>query len=219
MEEKCNFKETMGLIGEALSDVSKILIEKNKIRAQCSRIKQIIKGDTNTRNNAYAELGKFYYMNCRENATKENEELCALIDKMNARIEKASLKYLELQTLQNNTKIQSENTEKLKAAVAESAEQAKQDVAAKAKEYGAKASEFATEKWDQAKAYATNQYEKVKSQVDEKTQEIKDKATDTVGEIKEKAENIKEDIKDKVLVKEENVDKILDEESPDSFEF
>lgn len=125
MAFKENFKNGLDLVGGAISDIASILNEKNKLRAQCVRIKQIIKHDTDSRDNAYIELGKYYYRHFKGEDNVDTKDCFEIIDRMNHRIEKASLKYVQLQDAYNSLKVQSENAEKLKAALSSKAEQLK----------------------------------------------------------------------------------------------
>ena len=106
---------------DTVSELAAVIAEKNRIRSQLNYIKKVIKTDSATRDQAYIELGRFFYENMRENASAENEAICAVIDTTSERISKASLKYMELVNLQNETKLCTENTEKIKKIVAEKA--------------------------------------------------------------------------------------------------
>ena len=122
---KESVKSGLDLMGNAITDVAQIIGEKNKIRTQSTRLKQIIKNDVQTRDEAYIELGKYMYDHVKESPNENIRSICDIITRMNGRIEKASLKYLELQNMQNDLKIQSENTEKLKEAISSKATQIK----------------------------------------------------------------------------------------------
>lgn len=210
MAFKEDLSEGFELLGNTINDVAEILAEKNKIRAQCSRIKQIIKADTSSRDKAYIELGKYYYQNLREGAPADNEGYCATIDKMNARIEKASLKFVELQDLQNETKIQSENAEKLKEVIQIKAEQLKEDASEKAREASEKAKVKAGEAWDKTKEKAGEAWDKTKVYAEDAWDKTKTFATDQYTKIKEKSadkiDDIEEELEDKVEEAEEYVE-------------
>ena len=146
MAFKDSLKTGMDLVGNTINDVATVINEKNKLRAQCVRIKDIIKHDAESRDKAYIELGRYYYQNLRDKEHEQTEKYCQTVDRMNDRIEKASFKYMELQDMQNNLKIQSENAEKLKAAMAAKAQQIKESGIEKTKELNEKAKNYAAQK-------------------------------------------------------------------------
>lgn len=191
MAAKDDFKNGACLVGGAISEFTHTLVEKNRIRAKTNRLKQIIKGDSQLRDDAYIALGKYFYENLREGASEENEELCKVVDKTNLRIEKASMRYIELLNEQNDLKVQSENAEKLKKALAKKAEQAKEAASDKAKDLTQKAKE-------------TSQ---------EITQKVKDKAVDLKNKAANKAEDVKLDIEDAADEVVDSVEEVFDTES------
>ena len=146
MAFKDSLKTGMDLVGNTINDVATVINEKNKLRAQCVRIKDIIKHDAESRDRAYIELGRYYYQNLRDKEYEQTEKYCQTVDRMNDRIEKASFKYMELQDMQNNLKIQSENAEKLKAAMTAKAQQIKESGIEKTKELNEKAKNYAAQK-------------------------------------------------------------------------
>ena len=147
-----NIKNGMAFVGETVSEIAASIAEKNRLRVQLNHIKGLIKADSATRDQAYIELGRYFYDYMRDGTTAENEAICAVIDAANDRISKASLKYVELLNIQNDTKIRSENAEKLAKAVSEKAA-----VAARA------AKEKGSEAFDKAKASAADYAEKAKA--------------------------------------------------------
>ena len=155
---KDNIKSGFSLVGDTISEIASSVAEKNRLRVQLNHIRGLIKADTATRDQAYIELGRYYYEHLREGAAPENEAICAVVDAANQRISNASIKYMELLNLQNETKICAENTEKLKKYVAAAAA----DAAKAAKEKG-------TEIADKAKTAAA---------------ELKDKAAVAVEDVK-----------------------------------
>ncbi len=62
---------------DTVSELAAVIAEKNRIRSQLNYIKKVIKTDSATRDQAYIELGRFFYENLRENASAENEAICA----------------------------------------------------------------------------------------------------------------------------------------------
>ena len=65
---------------DTVSEIASVIAEKNRIRSQLNHIKKLIKTDSATRDQAYIELGRFFYENLREGASPENEAICAVID-------------------------------------------------------------------------------------------------------------------------------------------
>jgi hypothetical protein len=116
-----NIKSGLEFLSETVTEIASSIAEKNRLRVQLSSIKSLIKTDTATRDQAFIELGRYYYENLRDAATAENEAICAVVDAANDRISKASMKYVELLNIQNDTKIRSENAEKLAKAVSDKA--------------------------------------------------------------------------------------------------
>ena len=171
MAIKESIKSGVDFTVDTVSELASIIAEKNRIRGQLNHIKKLIKTDSATRDQAYIELGRFFYENLRENASSENEAICAVIDAASERISAASLKYMELLNQQNEMKLRTENTEKLKKIVSEKAA----GTAKAAKEKGAELSK-------KAKDLAAQGVEKAKDFADG----IKTKADDTVDDITEK---------------------------------
>ncbi len=177
-----NIKNGLAFVGDTISEIASSVAEKNRLRVQLNHIKGLIKADTATRDQAYIELGRYFYENLRENTTAENEAICAVIDAASDRISKASLKYVELLNIQNDTKVRSENAEKLAKAMSEKAK----STAKVAKEKGAealdKAKASASDFAEKAKATATDLAEKAKNTA----ADLKDKAADKVEDVKER---------------------------------
>ena len=171
MAIKENIKSGVNLTVDTFSDIASIIAEKKRIRTQLNHIKKLIKTDSATRDQAYIELGRFFYENMREGASPENEAICAVIDASSERISKASLKYMELLNQQNELKVRSENAEKIKKIVSEKASGTAKAVKEKSAEIGKKAKDVAAQGVEKAKGIAGG---------------IKDKASDTVDDVKER---------------------------------
>lgn len=237
MSAKDDFKNGACLVGGAISEFTHTMVEKNRIRAKINRLKQIIKGDSQLRDDAYVALGKFFYENLREGASEENEELCNVVDKTTLRIEKASMRYIELLNEQNDLKVQSENAEKLKKALAKKAEQAKEIASDKAKDLTQKAKETSQEltqkvkdKAVDIKNKATNKAEDVKLDIEEVADEVVDsveEAFDTDTALNIESENLEVLIEEEMQKMQnaeksavsETEEKKADEESPEDFTF
>ena len=187
-----NIKNGLVFVGETVSEIAASVAEKNRLRVQLNHIKGLIKADSATRDQAYVELGRYFYENLREGTSPENEAICAVIDAASDRISKASLKYVELLNIQNDTKIRSENAEKLAKAVSEKAVA----TAKVAKEKGAEA-------LDKAKAA---------------TADFSEKAKETAADLAEKAKVTAADLKDKAADKAEELKERFDPEANEDLE-
>ncbi len=171
MDIKESIKSGVNFTVDTVSDLAAIIAEKNRIRGQLNHLKKLIKTDSATRDQAYIELGRFFYENLREGASAENEAICAVIDTSSERISKASLKYMELLNVQNELKVRTENTEKLKKIISEKAATSAKAAKEKGAELGKKAKDIAEKGVEKAKDIAGG---------------IKNKADDTVDEVKER---------------------------------
>lgn len=166
-----NIKNGVEFVSETFAEFAASVAEKNRLRMQLNHIKGLIRNDSATRDQAYIELGRYFYENMRDGATPENEAICAVVDAASERISTASVKYMELLNLQNETKIRSENAEKLKKAVADKASASAKAAKEKSAELGQKAKTAATEAMDKAKNVAAD---------------LKDKASDTLESVKDR---------------------------------
>ncbi len=209
MDFKDNIKNGARLAADAATDIAQALVEKSRLRANANRIRQVIKADTELRNQAYIELGRYYYENMRASADEELESLCVVVDKTTARINKASRKYVELLNQSNDTKLKSENTEKIKTIVTDkaekikdSAEEAVADIKDKARDTTKKVRDKAADVTEKVREKATDISDKVQEKtatvsdkVKEKATDLKDKAKDSVIDIKDKAKDKVDDLK------------------------
>lgn len=151
-----DIKSTVKLTADAVTDVTHSVIEKSRLKAKASRIKQVIKSDTLRREQAYMELGKYFYENHRELMTKELDEPCMIIDKTTIRIDKATKRYFEVLAESDNITFSSENTEKIKKIVSDKTDEFKKNTGEKINETKAKAKDIAKkakDKIDDFKAY------------------------------------------------------------------
>ena len=190
MDIKNDFKNGVKLCVDATTDVAQALVEKSRLKAKANRIKQVIKADTELRNQAYIELGRYFYETLREQADTECEALCVVVDKTTARIDKASRRYVELLSDSNDVKLKSENTEKIKKIVTDTAE----DIKGKAIDTGKKAKDKATDLSSKAKI---------------KTQDLTVKAKETVADLKDKAKDKAQDFR-AFIAPDETDDELLD---------
>ena len=231
-----NIKSGLTFVGDTVSEIASSIAEKNRLRVQLNHIKSLIKGDSATRDQAYIELGRFFYENLREGASPENEAICAVIDASSERISRASLRYMELLNLQNETRVRSENAEKIRKIVAEKAASSAKAARDKGAELTEKAKVAAQEAAKKAKELTAQGAAKAK----EAAAELKDKAEEAAAELKDKAEEAVEDVRERFdpaasaeledLIAEEQrkiqeaeaveeTPAASDEESPDSFDF
>lgn len=227
-----NLKNGVNYAADTISEIASSIAEKNRLRSQLNSIKKVIKNDTATRDQAYIELGRYFYENLREGASAENEALCAVVDTASERISKASLKYIEVLNLHNETKIRSENAEKLGKLIVDKTKQTAQTAKEKGAQLADTAKDFAVEKAGAVKEFAKDKAEELK----DKAEELKDKAADTAEEVKEKF-SASQSVEIEELIREEQ-EKLKDvdmsavtdaepaaetaeaaEESPDSFDF
>ncbi len=121
MDIKNDIKNSVKIATDAATDVVQALVDKNRLRANANRVRQVIKSDTELRNQAYIELGMYFYENMREDLDEDLEALCVVVDKTSKRIEKATKKYNEYLNRINETKLYGDNVEKLRKTAREKA--------------------------------------------------------------------------------------------------
>ena len=223
MDIKDNVASGLSFVGETVTELAVSISEKNRLRVRLNHLKSVIKADSATRDQAYIELGRHFYENLRDGASPENEAICAVIDSASERISAASLKYMELLNLQNETKIRSENAEKLKKILAEKAAVAAQT----AKEKGAEL----TQKAKDAAADAVSKARDAAAKAKDAAADLADKAADTVSDVRERImpEGDIEDILAEEKTRAEETEAPaevsaeepapIDDESPESFDF
>lgn len=196
MDFKDNIKNGARLAADAATDIAQALVEKSRLRANANRIRQVIKADTELKNQAYIELGRYYYENLRDSANDELESVCVVVDKTTARINKASKKYIELMNQSNDTKLQSENTEKIKTIVTDKAEKIK---------------DSAEDKVADIKDFAKDTTKKVKDKAIDVTDKVREKATDISGKVQEKTADVGNKVKEKATdIKDKAKDSVAD---------
>lgn len=156
-----DIKSTVKLTADAVTDVTHSVIEKSRLKAKASRIKQVIKSDTIRREQAYMELGKYFYENHRELMTKELDEPCMIIDKTTIRIDKATKRYFEVLAESDSISLSSENTEKIKKIVCEKTDELKKNTGEKLSETKAKAKDLTGKTKEKAKDIAKKAKEKI----------------------------------------------------------
>ena len=80
MDISKGIKEGLEFISDTVSEIASSVAEKNRLRVQLNHLKRLIKTDSATRDQAYIELGRYFFENMREGTTPENEAICAVID-------------------------------------------------------------------------------------------------------------------------------------------
>lgn len=209
-----SIKSGLEFVGETVSEIASSIAEKNRLRVQLNHIKGLIKADTATRDQAYIELGRYFYENLREGTSAENEAICTVIDAASDRISKASVKYVELLNIQNDTKVRSENAEKLAKAVSQKASGAAKAAMEKGSEALDKAKDFAASTAEKAKTTAVDLGEKAKTTA----VDFSDKAKTTAADFSEKAKTAAADLKDKAVGAAEGIRERFDPEYNDDLE-
>lgn len=201
MDIKNEIKNGVKIASDAATDAVQALVEKSRLRANANRIRQVIKSDSELRNQAYIELGRYFYENMRDSMDPSQEELCVIIDKTSKRIEKATNKYIEFVALANDIRLGNENTDRIKKAVSDKLSAAKE-----------KASIISNTKTTDVS---------VKDSKIEAVVDIEYKAKEDIEDIEvvfQPQENI-EEINSDEIVHECGVVETEDEESPEDFDF
>lgn len=162
-----DIKSGIKLTADAVTDVTQSVIEKSRLKAKANRIKQVIKSDSIRREQAYMELGKYFYENHRELMTKELDEPCMIIDKTTIRIDKATKRYFEILAESDNITLCSENTEKIKKIVCDKTDEIKKCTGEKINEVGSKTKAKATEITGKTKEKAKDIAKKAKDKIDD----------------------------------------------------
>lgn len=168
-----DIKSTVKLTADAVTDVTSSVVEKARLKAKAVRIKQVIKSDSERRNQAYMELGKLFYDNHKDLAEALDPDTCVVVEKTSIRIDKATRRYFELITQSDNITLSSENTDKIKQAITDKTE----EISTKTK---AKASEIS----DKTKAKAQEFSQKTKTKAKEVASDFADKAKDKINDFK-----------------------------------
>ncbi len=194
-----DIKSTFKLTADAVTDVTSSVVEKARLKAKATRIKQVIKSDTERRNQAYMELGKLFYENHKDLAQELSPDTFEVVEKTTIRIDKASRRYFELITQSDNITLSSENTDKIKQAITD-----------KTEEISTKTKAKATEISDKTKAKAEEFSQKTKAKAQEFSQKTKSKAKEVASDFADKAKDKIDDFKSYVND---------DEESPEEFDF
>lgn len=166
-----DIKSSVKLTADAVTDVTNSIVEKARLKAKANRIKQVIKSDTERRNQAYMELGKLFYENHKDLALSLSPETYEVVEKTTIRIDKASRRYFELVTKSDSITLSSENTDKIKQVITDKTEEISTKTKAKATEFSdktkAKAEELSQKTKAKAKEVATDFADKAKGKIDD----------------------------------------------------
>lgn len=162
-----DIKSGLKLTADAVTDVTQSVIEKSRLKAKANRIKQVIKNDTQRREQAYMELGKYFYENHKDLIPSELSQDCIIIDKTTFRIDKATTRYFEILAEYDNITFSSENTDKIKMIVCEKTEEFKKNTGDKINEVGTKTKAKATELSGKTKEKAKDIAMKAKDKIDD----------------------------------------------------
>lgn len=229
-----DIKSGIKLTADAVTDVTQSVIEKSRLKAKANRIKQVIKSDTQRRELAYAELGKYFFENHKDLLPKELDETTVVIEKTTYRIDKATTRYFEIVTEYENISLASENTEKIKQIVTDKTQQLKKSTDEKITQVSTKTKEKASEISTKTKEKAKNIVTKAKDKIDDfksyvANEEEVDEFSDyddfddfciDVEDLEIKADDYESDAKNEAKTSDDiAVVTVDDEESPDEFEF
>ncbi len=123
-------------IKKAVVDTVDAVVDKTATQAKKSRLLTVMKNEKLLTNQAYIELGKYYYNNLRENSPEYVEEICGKIDSSKERMSRAQEKYREV--------LQEElvNKEITKDEVKENFQKIKEPIVNKAKDTASKVSDL-----------------------------------------------------------------------------
>lgn len=115
-------------IKKALTDTVDAVIDKTATQAQKNRLRLVMRNESEIINNAYIELGKYFYNNLRDGASPEQSDLCDKIENARQRMSRAQERYRDvLQEEMINKEISrgeaKENFRNLKEPVVEKAKQ------------------------------------------------------------------------------------------------
>ena len=145
-------------IKKAVVDTVDAVVDKTSIQAKKSRLLTVMKNEKLLTNQAYIELGRYYYNNLRENSPEYVEEICDRIDSSKERMSRAQEKYREV------LREELVNKEITKDEVKENIQKIKDPIVNKAKDTANKVSEFKDAAIEKATEKATELKEKLPKQ-------------------------------------------------------
>ena len=105
-----------------VSGITQTIIEKNRLNAQLSRLRSLMKSECEMINRAYITLGKKYYenkVNDKTDACENEEELFEIIERSKAQVKKLRERYVKLiesQTVEITKKYDVEDLEDITVA-------------------------------------------------------------------------------------------------------
>jgi hypothetical protein len=72
------------------------IVDRNRKLAMMNRLKVVIKGEKDAQNQAYEQLGRYYYQNLRDPENGDTEPYCQAVDTAGARLRRAYARLDEL---------------------------------------------------------------------------------------------------------------------------
>lgn len=138
-------------IKKTLTDTVDVVVDRTTLQAQKSRLRIVMRNEAKLTNDAYIELGKYLYENCRENASDSIEDICRRIDLSKERMKRAQDRYCEVLEEELVSK------EITRSEVKESLHKMKEPIVSKAKDTADRVSELK----DAAKEKASELKEKI----------------------------------------------------------
>lgn len=79
-----------------IADTTQNIIDKNHKNAQLNSLRSVMKRENETIYKAYQALGKIYYEKMTDSEKEENQLFCDIIEKSQARLEKAHQRYISI---------------------------------------------------------------------------------------------------------------------------
>ncbi len=188
---------------DLFTDAAREVIERQRIKAQMARISQVVEADKRRLTVAYAEIGKMYIKGTLDKNPGRYEMLLGTIKHLESRIERAAVRYAELQKAHSVD----ECTEAFKAEMQTKVNKAKEvsvkyarDLSDKAKLVVGDLGDVAADALDDAKIVAADATTKVRvsaedivSRAMEATRKVKEAKAEAKKAAEESAENMEEE--------------------------
>lgn len=84
------------ILKKTVSDTFNSIVDANATQAQKNRLKVVMRNESRIINEAYIELGKYYYNNLREDSPENLANLCDRVDSARKRLSRAQVRYSEV---------------------------------------------------------------------------------------------------------------------------
>lgn len=91
-------------IGQTVNDAVDFVVEKNKKFTKITRLKRLIKKESDSIIRSYITLGKHYYKELKDVPDKEMQKVCSNIDASKLEIKKLKKRLIEVNTEQDYSK-------------------------------------------------------------------------------------------------------------------